>query len=84
MKATVSSSSHAPARPVRRQWHVAPCGTRSLDVLRHVYQPTNKQIWERYIIKFSKGGTAKMHEEDTLDCWTLKAQSSAAMTRNRA
>lgn len=28
------------------------------------YRPTDKQILERYLLKFGKGSTAKMHEDD--------------------
>ena len=36
----------------------------SIGVNYSTYKPTDKQILERYLLKFSKGGTAKMHEDD--------------------
>ena len=36
----------------------------SIGVNYSTYKPTDKQILERYTLKFRKGGTAKMHEDD--------------------
>ena len=31
---------------------------------KHTYQPSTEKIYERYFLKFSKGGTANLHEDD--------------------
>ena len=36
----------------------------SIGVNYQTYQPTVKQILERYMLKFGKGGKAKLHEDD--------------------
>ena len=36
----------------------------SIGVNYSTYKPTDKQILERYLLKFGKCGTAKMHEDD--------------------
>jgi hypothetical protein len=36
----------------------------SVGVNMATYMPEHKKILERYILKFSKGGTAKLHEDD--------------------
>ena len=36
----------------------------SIGVNYSTYQPNTEQILERYMLKFSKGGSAKLHEDD--------------------
>ena len=39
-------------------------GWTSIGVNYSTYQPSTKQILAHYMLKFSKGGTAKLHEDD--------------------